>query len=93
MVFDVRRETSLAFTIETVDGARLPSGSRAALIGSGLACLSGLEGRVYCSVAEDGDTLAVTTPASRFVAPVSEVRASGKMQLRPEMRLKLAGIG
>lgn len=93
VVFDVRRETALAFTIETVNGARLPPGSRAELLGSGLVCLTGLEGRVYCSVAEDGDTLAVTTPAGRFVAPVSEVRASGKMQLRPETRLKLAGIG
>jgi outer membrane usher protein len=93
VVFDVRRQTALAFTIETPGGAPLPSGSRAELLGSGLACLTGLEGRVYCSVAEDSDTLAVTTPAGRFVAPVSEVRASGKMLLRPETRLKLAGIG
>lgn len=90
--FDIRRETALAFTVVTAGGALLEPGSQVELIGSGLVCPAGLEGRVYCSVADEADTVAVTTLEGRFVAAVSEIRARGEMRLRPETRLKLAGI-
>lgn len=90
--FDVRRETALAFTALFPAGDLLAPGSRVELLRSGLVCPVGLEGRVYCSVAEDGDTVAVTTPAGRFVETVSSIRSRGEMRLRPESRLKLAGI-
>lgn len=90
--FDVRRETALAFTAVFPTGEHLPPGSRVELLRSGLVCPVGLEGRVYCSVAEDGDTVAVTTPVGRFVDVVSSVRSRGEMQLRPEGRVKMAGI-
>ena len=90
--FDVRRETVLAFTVVMQDGGFLAPGSRVELLRSRLVCPVGLEGRVYCSVAEEGDTVAVTTPAGRFIETVAAVRREGEMLLRPEGRLKLAGI-
>lgn len=90
--FDVRREAVLAFTVVTEDGAPLAPGSRVELLPSGHVCPVGLEGRVYCSVAQESETVAVTLPAGRFIETVGAVRNTGKMQLRPESRLKLAGI-
>ncbi|WP_148205768.1 MULTISPECIES: fimbria/pilus outer membrane usher protein [Hyphomonas] len=90
--FDVRRETVLAFTVVAEGGAPLAPGSRVELLRSGLVCPVGLEGRVYCSVAEESDIVAVTTPAGRFIQPVAAVRSSGEMQLRPEGRVEMAGI-
>ena len=90
--FDVRPEMALAFTAVFPTGERLPPGSRVELLQSGLICPVGLEGRVYCSVAEEGDTIAVTTPSGRFVEPVSSVRGRGEMRLRPEGRVEMARI-
>ncbi|MFN3609551.1 MAG: fimbria/pilus outer membrane usher protein [Hyphomonas sp.] len=90
--FDVRRETVLAFTVTLENGADLAPGNRVELLRSGMLCPVGLEGRVYCSVAEDSDTVAVTTREGRFVQAVAAVRSSGEMRLVPEQRLKLAGV-
>lgn len=90
--FDVRRETALAFTAVFPTGEHLPPGSRVELLQSALICPVGLEGRVYCPVAEEGDTIAVTTLSGRFVEPVSAVRARGEMRLRPEGRVEMARI-
>ncbi|PKP81255.1 MAG: hypothetical protein CVT79_11390 [Alphaproteobacteria bacterium HGW-Alphaproteobacteria-18] len=62
------------------------------LLGPGLVCPVGFEGRVYCSVAEEGDTVAVTTPSGRFVEAVASVRGRGEMRLRPGESVRLAGI-
>lgn len=90
--FDIRRETVLAFTVLTEDGAPLTPRNRVELLGSGLVCPVGLEGRVYCSVAEDGDTVAVTTPLGRFIETVASVRGRGEMRLRPGGAVRMAGI-
>ena len=90
--FDVRREAALAFTVLTAGGAPLAPGHRVELTGSGLVCPVGLEGRVYCSVAEDGDTVAVITPAGRFTKRVGDVRRDGTMHLQPQGQMKMAGI-
>lgn len=93
VTFDVRDQQALAFTVLNGSGEFLPAGSRVELLRSGLLCPVGLEGRVYCLVAEAGDTVVVTTPEGRFAQPVQEVRKSGEMRLRPDSRIRMAGIG
>ncbi|MBY9066015.1 fimbria/pilus outer membrane usher protein [Hyphomonas sp. WL0036] len=90
--FDVRRQSALAFTVYLPDGRPLPQSAKVELVQSGLVCPVGLEGRVYCPAAEDGDLISVTIPAGRFVQPVRDVRLRGEMRLGAPNGLKMAGI-
>lgn len=90
--FDVSRDTSLAFNVRLADGAVLPPGTRVELVGSGVVCPVGFQGRVYCPVVEEEDAIAITLPAGRYVQTVEEVRARGELQMRPGTGLKLAGV-
>lgn len=92
VAFEVRRTSALAFTAALPDGTPLAAGSRVMLSGSGQGCAAGLDGRVYCAAADDGDSVIVITPQGRFAQPVSRLRQSGQMTLEPTAALKMAGV-
>jgi outer membrane usher protein len=88
--FDLRRQSALAFTVRRMDGGHLAEGSRVYLSASGVSCPVGLEGRVYCAEADDGDFVIVQSADGSFTEGVASLRQTGEMWLAEPARLRLA---
>ena len=79
--FDAYRDTSIAFSVRWPDGRPLPAGWRVILKGSGVACPSGLGGRVFCAMVPEGETILIETQDGWFEVPAESVRTTGHVDL------------